>query len=243
MNKEEYLNQLKKYLKRLPADDYQNAMGYFTEYFEDVGPEGEAEAIRELGTPKEAASELLSALLDEKVQAQASSLLVNEPSRQDSYNQGPYSQTPNGGANHQNSSQRYSYKGKGTPHKKNSNSTLSIVLIAILAVLAAPLGAPLGICALVFLLCGVLLLACTILCIFLFSFAAVFAGAILVGTSFSVIASSLPGFCVMIGFGLLGIGFGILFFVAAIFICRWIGLGIVRFSQWIIQKGKVKRHE
>ena len=67
MNREEYLNQLKKYLRRLPSDDYQNAMDYFTEYFEEAGPEGEAAVIKELGTPQEAAAELLSALLDEKI--------------------------------------------------------------------------------------------------------------------------------------------------------------------------------
>ena len=35
LTKEEYLAQLKKYLKRLPKEDYNNAMDYFTEYFED----------------------------------------------------------------------------------------------------------------------------------------------------------------------------------------------------------------
>ena len=49
LTKEEYLAQLKKYLKRLPKEDYNNAMDYFTEYFEDVGPEGEAALIQELG--------------------------------------------------------------------------------------------------------------------------------------------------------------------------------------------------
>ena len=39
LTKEEYLAQLKKYLKRLPKEDYNNAMDYFTEYFEDAGPE------------------------------------------------------------------------------------------------------------------------------------------------------------------------------------------------------------
>ena len=58
MNRTEYLKQLDKYLKRLPAEDYQNAMEYFTEYFDEAGPEGEEQVIRELGTPKEAASEL-----------------------------------------------------------------------------------------------------------------------------------------------------------------------------------------
>ena len=37
LTKEEYLAQLKKYLKRLPKEDYNNAMDYFTEYFEDAG--------------------------------------------------------------------------------------------------------------------------------------------------------------------------------------------------------------
>ena len=50
LTKEEYLAQLKKYLKRLPKEDYNNAMDYFTEYFEDAGPEGEAALIQELGT-------------------------------------------------------------------------------------------------------------------------------------------------------------------------------------------------
>ena len=39
LTKEEYLAQLKKYLKRLPKEDYNNAMDYFTEYFEDAGSE------------------------------------------------------------------------------------------------------------------------------------------------------------------------------------------------------------
>lgn len=66
MTKEEYLTQLKKYLKRLPKEDYNNAMDYFTEYFEDAGPEGEAALMQELGTPKEAAYDILDNLITEK---------------------------------------------------------------------------------------------------------------------------------------------------------------------------------
>ena len=39
MNKQTYLSELEKYLKRLPEKDYQEAIAYFTEYFEDAGPE------------------------------------------------------------------------------------------------------------------------------------------------------------------------------------------------------------
>lgn len=61
--KDEYLAELSRYLHKLPQDDYESAMAYFREYFEEAGPENEAQAMRDLGTPKEAASEILQNLL------------------------------------------------------------------------------------------------------------------------------------------------------------------------------------
>lgn len=46
MTRTEYLNQLKHYLKRLPHTDYEEAMDYFKEYFEEAGPENEAQVIK-----------------------------------------------------------------------------------------------------------------------------------------------------------------------------------------------------
>ena len=63
MTSQEYLNQLQKYLKKLPQSDYEDAMEYFTEYFADAGPENEQAVIEELGTPKIAAAELMMNLL------------------------------------------------------------------------------------------------------------------------------------------------------------------------------------
>lgn len=67
MTKVEYLAELDKYLRKLPKEDYQEAMDYFSEYFEEAGPENEAQVIAELGTPKEAARDIISRLLDEKI--------------------------------------------------------------------------------------------------------------------------------------------------------------------------------
>ena len=44
-------------------------MDYFTEYFDEAGSDREQEVIRELGTPKEAAGELLRNLLNQKMDA------------------------------------------------------------------------------------------------------------------------------------------------------------------------------
>lgn len=70
MTRTEYIAKLTKYLRKLPQQDYEEAM----EYFEEAGPENEARVIAELGTPKEAAHEVISRLLEEKIVEDKSSL-------------------------------------------------------------------------------------------------------------------------------------------------------------------------
>jgi uncharacterized membrane protein len=66
MTRTEYLSQLDHYLRKLPDEDYTEAIDYFTEYFDEAGPENENRVIEELGNPKKAAHDLMSRLLDEK---------------------------------------------------------------------------------------------------------------------------------------------------------------------------------
>ena len=74
MTRTEYIAKLTKYLRKLPQQDYEEAIEYFMEYFEEAGPENEARVIAELGTPKEAAHEVISRLLEEKIAEDKSSL-------------------------------------------------------------------------------------------------------------------------------------------------------------------------
>ena len=74
MTKTEYLAKLTKYLRKLPQKDYEEALEYFMEYFEKAGPENQAQVIAELGTPKEAAHEVITRLLNEKIIEDKSSL-------------------------------------------------------------------------------------------------------------------------------------------------------------------------
>lgn len=67
MNREQYLRELRRYLRRLPREEYEDAMDYFTECFDEAGVEGEQGLIRELGTPKEAAREIFENLLEKEV--------------------------------------------------------------------------------------------------------------------------------------------------------------------------------
>lgn len=67
MTRTDYLTQLETYLHKLPEADRIEAMDYFKELFDDAGPEGEEELIASLGTPKEAAHDVLSNLLVKKL--------------------------------------------------------------------------------------------------------------------------------------------------------------------------------
>ena len=70
MTREEYMTKLQKYLRKLPKQDYEDAIEYFNEYFSDTDEEGQQRLMDELGTPKEAAADLMYNLLDRKIQEQ-----------------------------------------------------------------------------------------------------------------------------------------------------------------------------
>lgn len=59
MSREEYLRVLSRELRRLPKDEYEKAMDYYVEYFEEAGPEKEQEIIADLGEPKEVAAQII----------------------------------------------------------------------------------------------------------------------------------------------------------------------------------------
>ena len=70
MTREEYMAKLQKYLRKLPKQDYEDAIEYFNEYFSDTDEEGQQKLMEDLGTPKEAAADLMCNLLDRKLQEQ-----------------------------------------------------------------------------------------------------------------------------------------------------------------------------
>ena len=67
MNRAEYMRELSWQLRKLPKDEYQKAMDYFDEYFNEAGPENEQQAIQDLGTPEDAAKDLFMDLAEQTV--------------------------------------------------------------------------------------------------------------------------------------------------------------------------------
>lgn len=61
-SREQYMNELRHELRRLPKEDFDAAAAYFEEYFEEAGAENEAQAMEDLGCPRQAARELIVSL-------------------------------------------------------------------------------------------------------------------------------------------------------------------------------------
>ena len=53
------MKQMRHHLRRLPKEDYDRAIEYFEEYFEEAGPDHEQQAIEDLGSPEIAADQII----------------------------------------------------------------------------------------------------------------------------------------------------------------------------------------
>lgn len=59
MTKDDFLTTLRTLIQDMPPEDRRDVMNYYTEYFEDAGPEREQEVLRQLGSPEQVAREVL----------------------------------------------------------------------------------------------------------------------------------------------------------------------------------------
>lgn len=66
IGRDKYLSEFKSKISKLPHEEYEDAVNYFVEYIEDSGLENYEDICKELGTPREAASELMVGLLKDK---------------------------------------------------------------------------------------------------------------------------------------------------------------------------------
>lgn len=67
MTRADYMTILSHNLRRLPKEDYDRAMEYFEEYFNEAGPAHEQDAIQDLGAPEDASRELIMNLAEKNI--------------------------------------------------------------------------------------------------------------------------------------------------------------------------------
>lgn len=225
------MEQLRKYLKRLPKEDYENAIEYFSEYFDEAGPENEQQVMKELGEPKEAARELLMNLLQESVgdgKENSGENAESLPSTAGSGNSG------RSAAGHNTDASSSSSKKKRSPGK--------IILLAFLVLCASPVSLALMVSALAVLVAVVVVVASVIFSLGVSSIATIAGGILIVGFGATLVLKSVAAACMMVGGGFLMAGAGILIGVLTIYICKWCAMGIGRLVNRFVRK-KVHKDE
>lgn len=66
MTRDEYLTKLRTLITEMPAEERDDVMTYYSEYFDDAGPENEQDVIRQLGSPEAVACEVMGGVFRSK---------------------------------------------------------------------------------------------------------------------------------------------------------------------------------
>ena len=62
MDRNEFMAQLERLLKDIPENDRKDALEWYQDYFDEAGPENEANVIQELGSPGKVASSIMAGM-------------------------------------------------------------------------------------------------------------------------------------------------------------------------------------
>lgn len=70
MNKSEFIQDLKRRLRHLPKEDREDAIAYYTEYFEEMGADDNCDVTAQLGKPEEAAAQIITNCAEKYIHTQ-----------------------------------------------------------------------------------------------------------------------------------------------------------------------------
>lgn len=237
MSYEQFMRELEGLLAGVPAEEKEEALQYYSDYFADAGKENEAQVISELGSPRKVA-ELIKAGLksggmedgefteygytDERF-VKKDGLMRREPKKE------------------KKSQNRYSYQEQGnTSYRQKrgpwTNRGLKILLIVLIILFAAPVAFPVVIAAAAIIF-GILVAAVSIFFALVIGAAAVaLAGAVILCAGLSKLAVLPSAALLTAGIGLLVFVIGLVASVAAIRLCMLIYPALFRFLVGICRK-------
>lgn len=255
MNREEFLARLKSLLTGISEEERNEALQYYIDYFEDAGPEKEAEVIRELGSPEKLAAMIKADLkgnntdsgeftehgyTDERFEEKES------PACRETGKGGSGKRTENRYSYYNKASEeRYTYSGenpKEYPHTEERRSRpytskwLKILLIVLIIFVAAPAVIP------------VFAVAVAVILAFICALFGVFAGIVIAAAAVAfagicIMAVGIARFFVMpasailsIGIGLMLLGAGAAVTAAGVKLCIVVYPALCRFLVNICRK-------
>lgn len=224
MSRKEYMKELAYLLQDIPDGEREEALAWYEDYFDEAGPEQEAEVIRKLGSPAKVAALIKDGLGGRNDEAGEYTETGYRDERFREHNKVP---EPRMEPLREEKDTDYQYDGSGVKEKRK-RSRGEILLIIMLCIIAIPVILPIigGVFGVLTGLLGVgLAVAVAVpVCVVV----AVILGIVLVGVGIAEVFLS-PGFgLLMMGGGCLALAAGILLILACVLI-------IGKFIPWVFQ--------
>ena len=193
MNRREYLERLEQLLLVLPYEEREEALQYYSDYFDDAGAENEDKVIMELGSPEEVAAKIRVGYAGEYAeyseQGYEDTRFQNSQEMIHSYRtigRGSNSQWENSSYEGSNSEWKDSVyeaemeeETESDKNRKNKN-IWKLVAIGLLLLIAAPIILPLGISGIAVIFALIVAVFAVIFGIGISGFALLFAGVVII---------------------------------------------------------------
>lgn len=235
MNRELFMRDLARFLSDLPAEEREQALKYYEDYFEDAGGENEQKVIEELGSPVDVAKQIKTVNRDQISYGEGSArkdiaapkVIPGDSAgaehtgsgnfQNNGYKyQGNFSGNPYGNQGNFSGNSGYAFQ-ENSQEKSWTQSPGKVALVIILAVLAIPVGLPL-ICAIFGV--AIALIAC------LFSlFISLFAtgGALVISGGAGIVCTVFAAVSGHYASSILALGFSFLLLSVGLFLL-WLGV-------------------
>lgn len=229
MNRQEFMKRLEELLTDISPEEKEEALAYYTGYFEDAGEENEEKIIQELESPEQLAASIKAGLREDGT---------------GEYTERGYRMAQEAHNQQQFGNQQYSYNsGSASTSQPPKNNALTIILIVIIAAVTFPVWGGLlgGLFGLVIGFFGIMLgIVATLFGLTIGGLIGGFAvfGAGIVRLCTGGLASGL----LMMGIGALMVAIGILFLVLAVLFCGqflpWLIRGFVKICRMPFERRK-----
>ena len=224
MSRKEYMKQLAYLLQDIPDAEKEEALAWYEDYFDDAGPEQEAEIIRKLGSPEKVAAVIKEGLSGGNEEAGE---YTETGYRDDRFREDNKVPEPRMEPLREEKDTAYRYDDREN-RRKRKRSRGENVLIRMNCVRAIPVILPIvggifGVLAGIF---GIVLAVAIVIPVCVI--AAVILGIVFIGVGIAEMFLS-PGFgFLMVGSGLLALAIGILLILACVFV-------IGRYNPWFVR--------
>ena len=216
MTKDEYLSILQNNLRNMPAEEVQNIIRYYREYFEDAGEENTEKVMEELGTPESLAQK------------------ASYENEDTDFFQNKYAQ----------SDSQYQYaKGNMRGGMQKEKSGVGKVLLIVLVVIGSPVWLAFAIAALAVLF-GVMVAVVSVLFAFVVTCVALIASGIFaMGVGFVGMFTHVPTGLLTMGMGLVCIGIGILLLIGSVALMKLTKKGFLWVKDRIMRRGNTNEKD